>query len=90
MISRFACDRKLRDALMDFAADSRHANPWAADVYARARARGKTHPHAGRILARAWVDVIWRCWQDRQHYDPTRPRALQRLGSSPLRESRLT
>ena len=43
------------------------------------RERGKTHPHAGRILARAWVDVIWRCWQDRVPYDPARHGALQRL-----------
>jgi transposase len=59
---RFACDKKLREVLVDFAEDSRFANPWAAEVYARARARNKTHPHAGRILARAWVYVIWRCW----------------------------
>ena len=76
---RFACDKKLRDALIDFAEDSRFANPWAADVYRRATSRGKTHPHAGRILARAWVDVIWRCWQDRVPYDPARHRALQRV-----------
>ena len=30
----------------------------------RARASGKDHPHATRILARAWVRVIWRCWQN--------------------------
>jgi len=76
---RFACDKKLRDALVDFAEDSRFANPWAAEVYRRARARNKTHPHAGRILARAWVYVIWRCWQDRVPYDPARHRALQEL-----------
>jgi transposase len=76
---RFACDKKLRDALIDFAEDSRHANPWAAAVYARARARGATHPHAGRILARAWVYVLWRCWQDRKPYDPARHTALQRV-----------
>jgi transposase len=76
---RFACDKKLREALIDFAEDSRFANPWAADVYARARARHKTHPHAGRILARAWVYVIWRCWQDRVPYDPARHRALQQI-----------
>lgn len=76
---RFACDKKLRDALVDFAEDSRFANPWAADVYARARARHKTHPHAGRILARAWVYVIWRCWQDRMPYDPAKHRALQQV-----------
>ena len=76
---RFACDKRLRDALMDFAADSRLANPWAADIYDRARARGKTHPHAVRILARAWVHVIWRCWQDRVPYDPARHHGVQRV-----------
>lgn len=76
---RFACDKKLRDALIDFAEDSRHANPWAAEVYRRAIERKKTHPHAGRILARAWVYVVWRCWQDRVPYDPARHRALQQL-----------
>jgi transposase len=76
---RFACDKKLREVLVDFAEDSRFANAWAADVYTRARARNKTHPHAGRILARAWVYVIWRCWQDRVPYDPARHRALQQV-----------
>ena len=76
---RWAADKKLREALVDFAGDSRHANPWAADLYARARARGKTNPHAERILARAWCGVIWRMWQDRLPYDPERHRALQRL-----------
>jgi transposase len=76
---RWAADKKLRDALIDFAGDSRHANPWAADLYARARARGKTNPHAERILARSWCGVIWRCWHDRVPYDPERHRALQRL-----------
>lgn len=76
---RWAADKKLRNALIDFAGDSRHANPWAADLYAKARARGKTHPHAERILARSWCGVIWRCWQDRVPYDPTRHNALQRL-----------
>lgn len=76
---RFACDKKLRDALIDFAEDSRHANPWAAEVYRRAIERHKTHPHAGRILARAWVYVLWRCWQDRVPYEPARHRALQQV-----------
>jgi hypothetical protein len=41
---RFACDKKLRDALVDFAEDSRFANPWAAKVYGDAIERHKTHP----------------------------------------------
>ena len=76
---RYACDKKLRDALNDFAADSRFGNDWAADIYGRARARGKRHPHAVRILARAWIYVIWRCWQDSVPYDPERHLALRRL-----------
>jgi transposase len=68
---RWAADKKLRDALINFADDSRHASPWAAKVYAEARARGKRHPHAVRILARAWVRVIWRCWQDSTSYNPS-------------------
>ena len=80
---RWTCDKKLRDALVDFAQDSRRANPWAEDLYRRARARGKSHPQAVRILARAWVYVIWRCWQDRVPYDPARHGALQRRVLTP-------
>ena len=76
---RWGADHQLRDALCDFAGDSRHANPWAADLYARARARGHDHPHAVRILGRAWADIIWRCWQDGVAYDPARHNALQRV-----------
>jgi len=76
---RWACDKKLRDAIIDFAGDSRFANAWAADIYGRAVARGKRHPHAVRILARAWIHVIWRCWQDGVPYDPERHLALQRV-----------
>ncbi len=74
---RWAVDKELRGAVVDFAGDSHHANPWAADLYHRARARGHDHPHATRILARAWLHVIWRCWQDGVPYNPDRHRALQ-------------
>jgi hypothetical protein len=76
---RWACDKQLRDAICDFANDSRHANPWAADLYNRARARGHDHPHAVRILARAWLYIIWHCWQTNTAYNPNNHRALQAL-----------
>ena len=76
---RWAVDKQLRGAVIDFAGDSHHANPWAADLYRRARARGHDHPHAVRILARAWLHIIWRCWQDHEPYNPDKHRALQRL-----------
>jgi len=76
---RWSCDKQLRDAVTDFAGDSRHASPWAADLYQRARARGHDHPHAVRILARAWLFIIWHCWQDGTAYNPAQHNALQRL-----------
>jgi transposase len=75
VVFRWACNKRLRQAITTLADHSRHASPWAAAVYTRARARGCDHPHAIRILARAWLRVIWRCWQDRQPYDVTRHRA---------------
>ena len=74
---RWGCNKQLPDALCDFAGDSRHANPWAADLYNRAIARGHDHPHAVRILGRAWAGVIWRCWHDNLSYDPSQHQALQ-------------
>jgi transposase len=67
---RWACNKRLRVAITTFAANSRFSSPWAADIYDRARASGKDHPHATRILARAWVRVMWRCWQNGTPYDP--------------------
>lgn len=76
---RWACDKRLRRHLCVLADSTRHWHPWAGDVYARARARGADHPHAIRILGRAWCRVLWRCWQDGVPYDPARHGNLKRL-----------
>jgi transposase len=76
---RHGCNRRLRQAVVDFADGSRAASPWAQDIYARARARGARHPHAVRILARAWIRVIWRCWTNQVPYDPERHGGVQHL-----------
>jgi transposase len=76
---RWACNKTLRSAVSVLADSSRHHNPWANDIYQRARARGHDHPHALRILGRAWLRVIWRLWQDGVPYDPTLHGNLQRL-----------
>jgi len=76
---RWACNKRLRQALTTFADNSRHASAWAAAVYTRARARGCDHAHAIRVLARAWVRILWRCWQDRRPYDVTLHRGAQPL-----------
>lgn len=76
---RWACNKNLRTAVSVLADSSRHHNPWAADIYQRARARGHDHPHAIRILGRAWLRIIWRIWQDSVPYDPNQHGSLNRL-----------
>lgn len=76
---RWAVNTKARDALSIFADNSRHASPWAAQLYADARRRGKRHPHAIRILMRAWLRVMWACWHNGTAYDPVNHGAERRL-----------
>lgn len=76
---RWACNKRFRAAITLWADNSRHASPWAAKAYADAIARGCDHPHAVRILARAWARVIWRCWVDQVPYDPAKHGAARKL-----------
>ena len=69
---RWACNKRLRAAITCFADNSRHQSHWAADIYKRARARGCNHPHAVRILARAWIRILSRAWTNQETYDPAK------------------
>jgi len=71
---RWAANTRARKAITSFAHNARMQNGWAARLYSRARARGKRNPHATRIVARAWLRVIWACWTSGQPYDPDRHR----------------
>ena len=84
---RWACNKRFRRAITIFADNSRHASPWAAKIYNEARAAGKDHPHAVRILARAWIRVIWRCWTDQVPYDPAKHRAAAALAEPTASQS---
>jgi transposase len=83
---RWACNKRFRAAMTAFADNSRHASPWAAKIYADARARGKDHPHAIRILARAWIRVIWPCWLQGIPYDPARHGAAAALAEQSAKQ----
>jgi transposase len=76
---RWACDKRLRDAVSCLADSTRHHHPWARGFYLAARARGLDHPHAIRVLGRAWLRVLWRCWQDRVPYEPSKHGNLRQL-----------
>lgn len=69
---RWAVNVQARQAPSSFADNSRHTSPWAAKLYADARRRGKRHPHAVRILMRAWLRVMWSCWHAGTPYDPAK------------------
>lgn len=75
---RFAANKRLRAAITTWADNSRHGNVWASGVYRDARQRGCDHPHAIRVLARAWVRVLWRCWVDGVEYDPEKHLSARR------------
>jgi transposase len=76
---RWAASTRARKAITAFAHNARMQSPWAAKLYADARARGKRNPHATRIVARAWIRVIWACWHTSTPYDPAAHKAEQRL-----------
>jgi transposase len=82
VVFRWAANARARDALSTFADNSRHASPWAVRLYGEARARGKRHPGAVRILMRAWTRVIWACWHSGVAYDPARHGAEVRLAAA--------
>ncbi|CCV10615.1 IS110 family transposase [Mesorhizobium sp. STM 4661] len=78
---RCACNKRLRAAVTCFADNSRHASPWAAKVYQEARSRGCRHPHAVRILARAWLRILWRAWRASIPYDPQKHPAARAIST---------
>ena len=84
---RWAVNTEARRALSIFADNSRHASPWAAQLYADARARGKRHPHAVRILMRAWLRVMWTCWHSNTAYDPAIHGAERRFAEREIQTS---
>jgi transposase len=79
---RWACNKRLRSAITTWADNSRRASPWANDLYARARARGCDHPHAVRVLARAWIRVLWRAWTTKTPYDAAQHGGAKRFATA--------
>jgi transposase len=79
VVFRWACNKRLRNAITGFADNSRHASQWASAIYQNARTRGCRHAHAIRILARAWIRVLWAAWTQKTTYDPTKHNAAKQI-----------
>lgn len=79
---RWACQKRFRNTLRDWAFSSLSHSVWARAFYDRARARKQSHECALRNLAAKWLKILFRVWQDRTPYDERRYlRSLQQHGS---------
>jgi hypothetical protein len=71
VLARHARNRRLADALEQWAFCSLTQSPGARGYYDQLRARGKTHRQALRQLANRWVGILHACLQRGQLYDET-------------------
>jgi transposase len=69
---RWAANTRARKAITSFTQTARLQSAWAGTLYADARASGKHNLHAIRIVARAWLRIIWACWQSGEACYPNR------------------
>ncbi len=66
---RRACIHPLRETMWQFAFCSLQRCAWAKAYYARARARGKKHAEAVRMVANVWLRIIIAMRRDCRLYD---------------------
>ena len=69
VLARHARNRRLADALEQWAFCSLNQSPGARAYYDQLRGRGKTHRQALRQLANRWVGILHICLQRGQLYD---------------------
>jgi transposase len=69
VLARYARNRRLADALQQWAFCSLTNSTGARTYYDQLRGRGKTHRQALRQLANRWVGILHICLQRGQLYD---------------------
>ena len=73
---RYAANRHLRAAWGQWMLTAIRISPWTREAYDAARARGQSHSRAVRSVGARWGRILWRCWRDRQAYDPALDRRV--------------
>ena len=68
VLARYARNRRLADALNQWAFCSLTQSPGARRYYDALRARNKTHHQALRQLANRWVGILHGCLESRTLY----------------------
>jgi len=79
---RFVCDHFLRHTIHLWVDESRHTCDWAQTYYQAKRSQGHDHASALRCLAKRWLKILWRMWQDHTAYvEKKYLKALKQHGS---------
>ncbi len=73
---RYAANHHLRAVWGQWMLTSIRISPWTRQAYDAARARGQSHSRATRSVGARWGRILWRCWLDRQTYDPALDRRV--------------
>ncbi|HET7070335.1 MAG TPA: IS110 family transposase [Nocardioides sp.] len=73
---RYAANHHLRSAWGQWMLTAIRISPWTRAAYDAARARGQSHHRAVRSVGARWGRILWRCWLDRQMYDPALDRRV--------------
>lgn len=74
---RYAANHHLRAAWSQWMLTVIRISPWTRAAYDAARARGQSHNRAIRSVGARWARILWRCWLNRQAYDPQLDRRVQ-------------
>lgn len=80
---RYACDHEFRQIVQQWAKLSIQVSPWAAGYYQMVRPHCSSENEAYRKLANRWLEILWRCWQDRKPYDEARHLSAHARRSQP-------
>jgi transposase len=73
---RYAANHHLRAIWPQWMLTAIRISPWTREAYDAARARGQSHSRAIRSVGARWGRILWRCWLDRQLYDPALDRRV--------------
>jgi len=68
-VHRFACNKFLKQTFTEFIDRLRVWNSWTKARYQQLRQQGTKHFAAIRKIARAWIRILFRVWQDNRAYD---------------------
>ena len=69
VVFRRACNKTLRATVHLWADLSRHTCVWAEAYYRKKRDDGMSHAAALRCLGQRWLKILWKMWQNHDHYN---------------------